>query len=153
MSSSERRPRPRPRPRGAVAVELAFVLPMFVSLVLVTIDASRWVFALAAAGEAAREGARSAAVCGADADAAVRRRMAPWLDGVTGGSVSVQRLPSGCFANSASGSPVCTGVQVVVSGYAVPGASWLPVTLSVPTVTAYLPRESLDSTLNPAVCQ
>jgi hypothetical protein len=86
-----------------VAVELALVLPMFVSLVLVTVDVSRWVFGLAAAGEAAREGARSAAVCGPDADAAVRRRMAPWLEGVSGGSVSVQRLPSGCYANSASG--------------------------------------------------
>ena len=146
MSSSE-------RARGGVAVELALVLPMFVSLVLVTVDVSRWVFGLAAAGEAAREGAHSAAVCGPDADAAVRRRMAPWLEGVSGGSVSVQRLPSGCYANSASGSPVCTGVQVVVSGYAVPGASWLPVTLRVPTVTAYLPRESLDSSLNPALCQ
>ena len=88
-------------------MELALVLPMFVSLVLVTVDASRWVFGLAAAGEAAREGARSAAVCGPEADAAVRRRMAPWLEGVTGGNVSVQRLPAGCYANSASGSPVC----------------------------------------------
>jgi len=138
--------------RGAAAVEFALVVTVFVATTLATIDLSRWVFAIVSAGEAARAGARTAVVCGLDAGAAVRARMAPWLGGVRGGAVSIQYLPAGCAAQGGAGSPACTGVSVTVRDYAAAGGLWLLDVLPVPPVTAYLTRESLDSSLNPAQC-
>jgi hypothetical protein len=147
------RPPVRPRgQRGAAAVEFALVVTMFVATVLATIDLSRWVFAIVSAGEAARAGARTALVCSLEAGSAVRARMAPWLNSVQGGVVSIQYLPSGCTARQSGSSPACTGVSVSVRDYTAPGGLWLLDALPVPAVTAYLPRESLDSTLNPAQC-
>ena len=151
MSSSEGC-RARRGARGAAAVEFALVGTVFVVTVLATIDLSRWVFAIVSAGEAARAGARTAVVCGLEAGARVRARMAPWLDGVRGGTVAIQYLPAGCVAQQASGTPACTGVSVTVRDYAAPGGLWLLDALPVPPVTAYLTRESLDSALNPAQC-
>ena len=152
MSSSEGQLAARRGAQGAAAVEFALVVTVFVASVLATIDLSRWVFAIVSAGEAARSGARTAVVCGLEAGARVRSRMAPWLDGVGGGTVSIQYLPAGCVAQQGSGTPVCTGVSVTVRDYAAPGGLWLLDALPVPPVTAYLTRESLDSALNPAQC-
>ncbi len=159
MCSSDSRLRQPPgraglprRQHGAAAVEFALVVTVFVATTLATIDLSRWVFAIVSAGEAARAGVRTAVVCSLDAGSAVRTRMAPWLDGVRGGAVSIQYLPSGCAAQQAGGLPACTGVSVTVRNYAAPGGLWLLGVLPVPAVTAYLPRESLDSSLNPMQC-
>jgi hypothetical protein len=140
------------RQRGAAAVEFALVVTVFVATALATIDLSRWVFAIVSAGEAARAGARTAEVGSLEASAAVRTRMAPWLGAVQGGSVSIQYLPSGCAAQQGGSTPACTGVSVTVRDYAAPGGLWLLQVLPVPAVTSYLPRESLDSSLNPAHC-
>lgn len=155
MPSSERLGRVagrRPTQCGAAAVEFALVVTIFVTAVLGTIDLSRWVFAIVSAGEAARAGARTAVVCGLEAGTAVRSRMAPWLESVQDGSVSVQYLPGGCAAQGSANLSACTGVRVSVRNYSAPGGLWLLVALPVPPVTAYLPRESLDSSLNPAQC-
>ena len=149
---ARRAPALRRAQRGATAVEFALVVTLFVATVLATIDLSRWVFAIVSAGEAARAGARTAVVCSLDAGAAVRARMAPWLSGMQGGTVSIQYLPSGCAARQGGSVPTCTGVSVTVRDYAAPGGLWLLRALPAPAATAYLPRESLDSSLNPAQC-
>lgn len=152
MCSSEPTKGTRPGARGAAALEFAWVVALLLATILATIDLSRWVFAIISAGEAARLGARTAAVCGLDAGPGIRARMAPWLGTVDGGTLSIEHLPSGCAAQQGSGTPACTGVSVTVRNYAAPGGLWLLARLPVPPVTAYLTRESLDSSLNPAQC-
>lgn len=119
----------------------------FVVLIVGAIDLTRWMYAIDAAGEAVREGARVAVVCNLNAGA-IQTRMSRSLVTATGGSATVTYTPSGCCASLASCSPACTGVSVTVTGYQVPRiAPFLP-TMNLPTITNYLPRESLDSTNN-----
>jgi Flp pilus assembly protein TadG len=132
--------------RGHVAVEFSIVMFMFVSVLLGIIDFSRWLFAINSANEAAREGARVAVVCDLS-DSAIQQHMAPWLITATGGSISVSYTPGGCVANASGGTP-CAGVTVSLSGYTVPRVAWFLPTMTLPTATTFLPRESMDSTNN-----
>lgn len=123
------------------------MLVMFVMLVLGAIDFSRWLYAIDAANEAARNGVRTAVVCD-KSDTAIQQRTAYGLVGSTGGTITVTYTPGGCYANAAAGTPVCTGVSVQVAGYTVPKVAWFLPTLTVPTITTYMPRESMSSTNN-----
>jgi Flp pilus assembly protein TadG len=133
--------------RGSVAVEMALVMLMFITLVLGTIDIGRWLYALTATQEAAREGARVAAVCNLNSSA-INTHMHPSLVTVTTGTSTVTYVPGGCCAKEATCLPVCTGVTVTLTGYQVPRVALFLPTMTIPTVTTYLPRESLDSTNN-----
>ena len=130
------------RQRGSVAIEFVLVFAIFLSAVLAMIDFSRWLFAVNAVNEAAREGARTAVVCDKNSSA-ISTRMAPLLAFTTPGSVVITYSPSGaCTVDT------CDGVTVSLSGYTVPAiAPFLPRTLSLPTATTFLPRESMRSTL------
>ncbi len=75
-----RRPRARDD-RGAAAVELALVLPVLLLVVFGVVDFGRMLHAQLRLSQAAREGARAAAL-GADARTRVTRAT-PGLDGVT----------------------------------------------------------------------
>lgn len=120
---------------------------MYVTLVMGAIDLSRWLYAINAAQEAAREGARVAVVCALGATA-VRQRMQPSLATVVGGSTTITYEPNLCCAYQATCLPVCRGVTVRLQNYRVPGiVPFLP-TMRVPPVTTYLPRESMESTNN-----
>lgn len=136
------------RERGNVAVEFALVIMMFLTLLFGVIELSRWLYAVDAAQEAAREGARTAVVCSPDSDAAIKR-MQPALLTMVNGTTTISYLPSGCCANQASCSPTqspCEAVTVSLTGYEVPSVSWIFPKMSVPDVTTYLTRESLDGT-------
>ena len=123
------------------------VMVMFVSLLVGAIDLSRWLYAIDAAQEAGREGARVAVVCNLNS-AAITQRMQASLITATSGSSSVSYTPGGCCAKEATCLPVCTGVTVTLTGYQVPRIAWFLPTMTIPTVTNYMPRESLDSTNN-----
>lgn len=135
------------RHEGSVAVEMAMVMLMFTSLLVGAIDLSRWLYAINAAQEAAREGARVAAVCNLNSGA-ITVRMQPSLLTATNGTAVVTYTPGGCCAQESTCVPACTGLTVTLSGYRVPRIAWFLPTMTVPTVTTYLPRESLDSTNN-----
>jgi Flp pilus assembly protein TadG len=137
----------RVRETGSVAVEMAMVMLMLTSLLVGAIDLSRWLYAISASQEAAREGARVAAVCNLNSPA-VNQRMEPSLLTATNGTAVVTYTPGGCCAKEATCVPACSGVTVTLSGYRVPRIAWFLPTMNVPTVTTYLPRESLDSTNN-----
>ncbi len=132
-----------------MAVEFALVMLMFVTLVMGAIDLSRWLYAIDAAQEAAREGARVAVVCNKDS-AAVRQRMQPSMATIECTAPPlVDYLPSNaCCAQESTCLPACTGVTVRLQSCTVPGiVPFLP-TMRIPDVTTYLPRESMDSTNN-----
>jgi Flp pilus assembly protein TadG len=61
MTTLLRRPGHRPS-RGQGLVEFALVFPVFLLLIFVTIDAGRFIFAMSAVSNAAREGARLGSV-------------------------------------------------------------------------------------------
>jgi Flp pilus assembly protein TadG len=140
-------PSPKSRQPGSVAVELALVMLVFVTLVIGTIDLTRWLYAIDAINEAAREGARVAVVCNLNAGA-ITARMQPSLAMATGGTATVTYAPGGCCAREAVCVPACTGVTVTLTGYRVPRVAWFLPTMTLPNVVTFLPRESLDSTNN-----
>lgn len=137
--------------RGSMAVEFALVVGMFLVLVFGAIDIGRWLFALDAVTEAAREGARVAVVCD-KGSAAVGSSMDPVLSMVSGGTTTVTYSPSGCCAKESTCLPACTGVTVRLEGYTVPPIAWFLPSMTIPTITNYLPRESMDSTGNSVRC-
>lgn len=120
----------------------------FVTLLLAAIDFSRWIYAIDASQEAAREGARVAAVCNLNA-AAISSRVQIAMRTATAGTTTVAYTPGGCCANEATCLPACTGVTVTLSGYRVPRIAPFMPTMNLPAVVTYLPRESLNSTSNP----
>jgi Flp pilus assembly protein TadG len=133
--------------RGSALVEFALVISIFITLLLGAIDLSRWLYSIDAAGEAARTGARVAVVCNVSSPAVVAS-MVPTLVTVTGGTTAVNYLPAGCCASLTTCASACTGVQIRLTGYTVPRiAPFLP-SMTIPPITTYLSRESMDSTDN-----
>lgn len=135
--------------QGATAVEMALVLPILTLVLLGTVDLARWAQAAQALDEAARAGARLAAVCD-PGDAAVgelvQRRLRPLLGAGAAASlptVTVAYEPTGCGADT------CTRVRVALSGAVLaPQAPWWPVALTLPPARVEIPREGLRSTLD-----
>ncbi len=112
------------------------------------IDFSRWLFAINSANEAARAGARVAVVCAKNA-AGIELRMAPFLATATCVDITktYSTVPPGVCTPTDSSN--CTGVTISLSGCSIPSiAPFLPITLTLPTATTYLPRESMDSAGN-----
>jgi TadE-like protein len=151
MSISERQPghaRPRrAKQRGAMAVEFALVILWFLTLIFGAIDLSRWMYAIDASQEAAREAARTAVVCSVGS-AGPALRASPALVTMISGTTTVNYIPEGCCASLATCSTACEGVEVRLTGYEVPSIAWVFPSMPVPPVTTYLTRESMDSTSN-----
>jgi Flp pilus assembly protein TadG len=130
-----------------VLVEFALSIFIYVTLLMGAIDLARWLFAVVSIGEATRAAARAAVVCDLN-DTAIQQHMSAGLVSAVGGTVTVSYLPSGCYAHASAGTPVCTGLTVTTSNYQVPRVSWFMPTMSLPTATTYLPRESMTSASN-----
>ncbi len=134
--------------RGSAAIEFVLVFGIFLASLLAMIDFARWLFAINSANEAARAGARVAVVCAKDA-AGIELRMAPFLATASGGTIT--KTYSTVFPNvcTPTNSANCTGVTISLSGYSISSvAPFMPITLTLPTATTYLPRESMDSAGN-----
>lgn len=131
---------------GTTAVEMALVLPILTLALLGTVDLARWAQAAQALDEAARAGARLAAVCD-PGDAAVgervQQRLRPMWGAASPPTVTLAYEPMGC------GAETCTRVRVTLSGAVLaPQAPWWPVALTLPPASVEIPRESLRSTLD-----
>lgn len=140
--------------RGTAAVELALVLGLLIGMMLAVVDLARWTLAAQGLHEAARLGARLAAVCDPQ-DPSIADRVRQRLNTMSGmgeGSpsslsrvmpaVALDYEPSGCSAAT------CTAVRATLQGAAIPGvAPWWTGPLALPTAMVELPRESLMSTV------
>jgi Flp pilus assembly protein TadG len=127
------------RQKGATAVEFALVLLIFLMFLLGIVDFSRMLFTWNAAAEAARAGARYAAVCATTGNnGLVVSKMQAMLPQIS--NVNVAWSPSGCTAAT------CEGVTVTIVGLNYQWISPIPGIASVsgiamPTFQTYLPRE------------
>lgn len=138
--------------RGVTAVETGLVFLILIAVCTATIDLARWALACSSAQEAARLGARVAAVCDPGDSAAVdgaRARLIALRSLARVPDVLVSLEPAGCSATS------CNTVRVSVQGGSLEGVSpWWIGPLPLPTTTIEIPREALRSTLegrsNPA---
>ncbi|WP_169977832.1 TadE/TadG family type IV pilus assembly protein [Tautonia rosea] len=96
---------------GAAAVEMAIILPLFLTLILGTIEASRLGMVSQLLHVAAREGCRTAVLPG-QTEAAVKARIEAALAG-TGISPSVQiSSPNGSWLNVEAPSPITVRLSV-----------------------------------------
>lgn len=133
------------RQRGVAAVEMALVLSIFTILLLGTVELGRLLWAWNAAGEATRQGARTAVVCDVG-EAAVLARMQQRLPYLEAGNISVDYLPAGCSDAN------CQTVRVSLAGYVHrPIIPVLNLAIAIPSFQTTLPREFMQSAGNP-VC-
>lgn len=139
------------RQRGATTVEMAIIGALFFTVLFGVIEVGRALFAWNTLTEAARRGARVAAVCPLDHSAIARVAVfgdpasgtdSPVLSGLSTSNVSVQYL-------DASGNPTATFidvryVRVGITGYLhtllIP---FVGTTIPAPDFQTTLPRESL----------
>ena len=144
---------PRSLQTGAGTVEISLALLILVFIVVALIDASRWLHAWSAAGEATRLGSRLASICdrSAESQSAIRMQMRPWLTELTlARAPSVIRIDyegQGAMPSPSCDASDCRQVAVWLEGYAitalgglVPGA-----VLPLPALRASAARESLQS--------
>ena len=126
--------------RGTTAVEFAIVAGVFFTLLIGIAEMGRMLFYWNSAAEATRLGARMAVVCDIG-DADIKTRMRQMFSALPDDHIDIAYLPSGCTIDT------CKTVTVSIA----PGVSFTPVipflslTLSLPSFSTTLPRESLDS--------
>lgn len=139
--------------RGAAVIEFAFVVMVFLLLIIGIAEFGRWLFTLNAASEATRYGARVAAVCDVGS-AGVPNRMREFLPDLQDGQVTVQYfratgLGGADWSAGACTVETCTAVRVRLQGYSIPGIAWfLPADLAIPDFSTTLMRESLRSAID-----
>jgi Flp pilus assembly protein TadG len=136
---------------GATTIELAFVLVLFFMFLLGVLDFSRMLYTWNAATEAARAGARFAAVCADTTNQAqVLAKMRMMVPDI--GGVGLAWEPAGCDTTN------CEAVTVTITGL---NFHWLsPLTglvmpaRALPPFSTRLPREMMRQDPNNAViCQ
>ena len=134
------------REQGHVAVEMAFVMSLFIMLLMGVIDVARWNVAQSSALEATRAGARVAVVCDPGAPLVSSVTLAHLVGpgpGESMPSVDVRYDPSGCNVNT------CASVTVSLVGGSLNAISpFLPAQLPLPTASSYLTREALLSRID-----
>lgn len=137
---------------GATAVEFALVLLVFLTFFFGITDFARMLFTWGAANEAARHGARFAAICDDTANAAkVLARMRGIVPEI--GSINLAWDPAGCTAAT------CESVTVTITSLSyywispLAGIAGLPA-ISMPTFSTTLPREIMkqDAVAAPFAC-
>jgi Flp pilus assembly protein TadG len=121
-------------------VEFGIVSALFVTLLIGVMEMGRMLFYWNSAAEATRLGARMAVVCDIG-DADIKARLRQVVSSLPADHISISDLPSGCTIDT------CQTVTVRI----VPGVSFTPVipflslSVSMPSFSTTLPRESLSS--------
>lgn len=134
--------------RGAGVIEFALVLLVFLTFLLGLVDLTRLLYTFHAAQEAARVGARYAALCDDTTRAAdVRTLMQRLLPAIS--SVTVDWSPAACTVND------CQTLQVRINGLnfrwisPIAGVDALAL-LSLPALAVTSPREAMRQDANSA---
>lgn len=143
----------RRKQRGAAMVEFAVVAAVFCTLLIGICEFGRVLFYWNTASEATRLGARTAAVCDADASV-IKTKMTALLPLLATSNVSLSYLPAGCDADTATARSSCTFVTVSVTGVTVQTMiPFVPLTLTMPPLATTMLRESLATSTGGPVCQ
>ncbi|CAE6847623.1 hypothetical protein R75465_07010 [Paraburkholderia aspalathi] len=151
-SPVSRSPRLRAQ-RGAAVVEFALVAGILCTLLIGICEMGRVLFYWNTASEAVRLGARTAAVCDANA-AVIKSRITGLLPLLAASNVSVTYTPSGCDSDATTARNTCALVTVSVTNVSVKTMiPFVPLTLTMPPLTTTLPRESLATSTGGTVCQ
>lgn len=138
----------RTNARGSTTVEFALVLLVFLMFLLGVTDFTRLLFAMNAANEATRAGARFAVVCadtGSSAQVLAKMRMmVPEI-----GAIDLAWSPSPCTTAT------CEGVAVTITSlnfrWISPIVGALIPLQALPTFSTYLPREMMRQDPNNAI--
>jgi Flp pilus assembly protein TadG len=133
--------------KGAAIVEFAISAAVLVSVLIGIMEFSRVLFYWNTATEAARLGARVAAVCDVNAPA-ITSKMEQMLPLLSNNNIQVTYTPANCDVTN------CTFVTVGYSGLTVDTfIPFVSISMALPPFTTTLPRESLSSATGGSVCQ
>ena len=129
--------------RGVYTVEFALVSALFLLTIFTVMEAISYMYLMNAASEITRRGARLAVVCNIGAGGIVSEMSARYPN-LTAQNVTITYLPdqpNQCTESNCQTVTVrLTGLSTTIAG----------VTANIPSFATTLPRESMNSTLNPA---
>ena len=128
--------------RGAAAVEFALVASIFLILLIGIMEMGRILFYWNSAAEATRLGARIAVVCDLS-NANIKNSMKVMLPILQPSNIDVSYQPSGCTVDTCEYVTVSILPTVPVATY----VPLVPLSLTLPSFSTTLPRESMRSTL------
>ena len=129
---------------GVAAVEFALIAAVFFTVLIGIMEMSRILFYMNTAGEATRLGARLAVVCDKDSPI-VKTKMINMLNILTTDDIDVVYNVEPCDSST------CDSVTVSVTKSVNTFIPFVPLTLTMPSFSTTLPRESMNSATNP-VC-
>lgn len=129
----------RQKNRGVYAVEFTLVIALFLLTIFMVMESIRYMYLMNAASEITRRGARLAVVCDIGA-AGIISEMALRYPNLTAQNVTIAFLPAACTQSN------CQTVTVALTGLSTTIAG---VTANIPNFATTLPRESMNSSLNP----
>jgi Flp pilus assembly protein TadG len=139
MKNAGRNPEARFLQRGVAAVEFALIASLVFILLFGIMEMGRVLFYWNTAAETTRLGARLAVVCNKDA-AAIKARMQGMLNLLSPANIDIAYAPASCDINT------CRLVTVSITGLTVSTfIPFVPLSLTMPSFSTTLPRESLDS--------
>ena len=130
--------------KGVYTVEFTLVIALFLLTIFMVMESVRYMYLMNAASEITRRGARMAVVCNIGAAGIIREMTSryPGLNAVPEKpNVIITYLPNPCTQVD------CQTVRVQLTGLSTTIAG---VTANIPNFATTLPRESMNSDLNPA---
>ena len=138
----------RQKNKGVYTVEFTLVSALFLLTIFMVMEGIRYMYLMNAASEITRRGARLAIVCNMNAPGILSEMAAryPNLDTETNDldmetNVVITYSPAGCNQSN------CQTVTVRLTGLS---TTIIGVTANIPSFVTTLPRESMNSALNPA---
>ncbi|KWK21798.1 pilus assembly protein TadG [Burkholderia stagnalis] len=152
MNPRTRSPLRRRGQRGATVVEFALVAAIFCTMLIGICEFGRVLFYWNTASEAMRLGARTAAVCDADATV-IKQRITTLMPLLKASNVTLSYTPSGCDSDPATARSTCTFVTLQVTGITIKTLiPFVKINVPMPSFSTTLPRESLMSSTGGTVC-
>ena len=129
----------RQKNKGVYTVEFTLVSALFLLTIFMVMEAIGYMYLMNAASEITRRGARLAVVCNIGS-AGIISEMASRYPNLSAQNVTINYLPAGCNQGNCQTVTVrLTGLSTTIAG----------VTANIPNFATTLPRESMNSSLNP----
>jgi Flp pilus assembly protein TadG len=131
--------------KGLYSLEFVLVSILFFFMIFMVVEVGGLLYKMNNASEVTRLGARVAAVCNKNANG-IYSQMIARFPALTNANINLQYLPDGCSQAT------CQTITVSLQNVTVTASTILPTSIAIPSFPTTLPRESMDSTLNPTVC-